>query len=600
MPLGQGTFIGPYEVVDWLGAGGMGEVYRARDARVDREVAIKLLPSKYALDAARLRRFAHEARAAGRLSHPNVLTVHDVGSLTGIPYVVSEVLDGETLRQRLRRGAISPARSAEYARQTANGLAAAHERGIVHRDIKPEGLFITRDDRVKILDFGFAKLLAPGDLTFVYPDARSGTSSNVQIGTSAYMSPEQLRGESVDARSDIFNLGAVLHEMLSGRPAFAGGSVAETSAAILGQDPAPLQPPVPQALSDIVRRCLEKRRESRFQSARDLAFALDLIPPSTPVRAPAPPPRSWRRYLLSASLALLLLAPGAALLRRPAADIDERFRGARFERLTDWNGTEGQAQISPDGRLVAFIADRDGPLDLWTTKIGSGRFQNLTSGVVRFPTGGATRTLAFNADASLIWLTTRNGSSLMPATGGTPNPFLGPHSAGAAWSPDGSRLTFFKDTEGDPLFVADSAGANAHQIFVEQRGGSRTRNPAWSPDGSWIYFVHGRSVGSALEMDVWRVRPTGESAEKLTDLKTALDSLAPIGDRTLLYVAPAPDRSGPWLWALDVPSRRTHRLVSGLDQYRSVSASRDGRRIVATVAGRSTDTSDVVLIDLPQ
>jgi len=599
MPLGQGTFIGPYEVVDWLGAGGMGEVYRARDARLDREVAIKLLPSKYALDAARLRRFAHEARAAGRLDHPNVLTVHDVGSLTGIPYIVSEVLDGETLRQRLRRGAISPARSAEYARQTANGLAAAHERGIVHRDLKPEGLFITRDDRVKILDFGFAKLLPPGELAFVYPDGRPGTLSSADIGPAGYMSPEQVRGEPADARSDVFTLGAVLHEMLSGRPAFEGHSAAETTAAILGRDPEPLQPPVPQALSDIVRRCLEKRRESRFQSARDLAFALDLIPPSTPVRPPVERSRYWGRYVLSAAV-LLLLAPGAALLRRPAAGIDERFRNARFHRLTDWNGTEGQAQISPDGRRVAFIADHDGPLDLWTTQIGSGHFQNLTTGAFRFPAAGQlARAIAFNADASEIWLNTRNGGNLVPATGGSPNPFLGPHSAGAAWSPDGSHLAFFNDTDGDPLFVADGAGGNARQIFVERQAGIHTRTPVWSPDGSWIYFVHGRNIGATIEMDVWRIRPTGESAEKLTDLKRALDSLAPLGDRTLLYVAPASDRSGPWLWALDVATRQTYRLASGMDQYRSVSASRDGRRLIATVARGSSDTSDLVLIDLP-
>ncbi len=282
--LAPGTSLGPYEIVAPLGAGGMGEVYRARDTRLGRDVAVKVLTAGCAADADRLRRFEQEARAAGALDHPNVCAIHDVGTHAGAPFVVMELLEGESLRARLAAGALPVRKALDYAAQAALGLAAAHGKGIVHRDLKPENLFVTRDGRVKILDFGLAKQS---------PDVASGPQSDLPtrdggrttrmgavLGTVGYMSPEQARGEAADARSDIFSFGCVLYEMLGGRPPFARPSAAETVSAILKEEPGPLSSAsgsLPRAVERTVTRCLEKRPEDRFASASDLQFALQSL-----------------------------------------------------------------------------------------------------------------------------------------------------------------------------------------------------------------------------------------------------------------------------------------------------------------------------------
>jgi TolB-like protein/Tfp pilus assembly protein PilF len=278
MPLAPGTRLGPYEIFAPLGAGGMGEVYRARDTRLRREVAVKVLPESLSQDRDRLRRFEQEALAASALNHPNILTIHDFGSEAGSPYVVSELLKGQTLREALSNGALPEAKAIEYGVQIANGMAAAHETGIVHRDLKPENIFVTRDGLVKILDFGLAKLTHPEsgvEPPTEAPTFTAATEPGVVMGTVGYMSPEQLKGAPADARSDLFSFGAVLYEMLSGRRAFSRPSGAETMSAILRDEPAPLSPEsVASPLERVVRRCLEKSPEGRFQSARDLVFAL--------------------------------------------------------------------------------------------------------------------------------------------------------------------------------------------------------------------------------------------------------------------------------------------------------------------------------------
>ena len=287
MTLLAGTKLGPYELLAPLGAGGMGEVYRARDTRLGREVAVKVLPAAFSTDADRLRRFEQEARAASALNHPNILSIHDVGTHQGAPYVVSELLEGETLRERLAGAALSTRKAVDYGVQIAEGLAAAHEKGIVHRDLKPENLFVTKDGRVKILDFGLAKLVlaeaATGSRTDV-PTVPAGTEPGVVMGTVGYMSPEQVRGLTVDARSDIFSFGAVLYEMASGRRAFHAGSAVETMNAVLKEDPLQASGALgtfSASLERVTRRCLEKSPEERFQSARDLAFALEEVSASS-------------------------------------------------------------------------------------------------------------------------------------------------------------------------------------------------------------------------------------------------------------------------------------------------------------------------------
>jgi len=329
MTLSAGERLGPYEIVGLLGAGGMGEVYRAKDDRLGREVAIKVLPLSLSRDPDRLRRFEQEARAAGALNHPNILAIHDIGTHDGSPYVVSELLEGETLRARLAGSAFTPRKALGHALQIAQGLAAAHEKGIVHRDLKPENVFVTRDGRVKILDFGLAKLTqreSESSPQTNLPTASAGTEPGVVLGTLGYMSPEQVRGKAADSRSDIFSFGAILYEMLSGKRAFHGDSAADTMSAILKEDPPDLSQTnrsIAPGLERVVRHCLEKNPEERFQSARDLAFDLEALSdisgtatPSAAVQA-APGWRVRPALLLAAIGVVLALAAAAFLWLRP-------------------------------------------------------------------------------------------------------------------------------------------------------------------------------------------------------------------------------------------------------------------------------------------
>src|SRR5271165_5215467 len=280
MPLPAGTRLGPYEILAPIGAGGMGEVYRARDSRLGREVALKILPAAFASDPDRVRRFEQEGRAAAALNHPNIVVIYDAGSEGSVFYVATELLEGETLRERLAGHALPVRKAVDYAIQIARGLAAAHAKGITHRDLKPENLFLTKDGVVKILDFGLAKSSAakpagvrPTELVTETIE----TDPGMVLGTAGYMSPEQVRGQVADARSDLFSLGVVLYEMVSGKRAFTGESGVEVMNAILKQEPPELDAALPPVLDRMIRRCLEKKPEERFQSALDLAFALESI-----------------------------------------------------------------------------------------------------------------------------------------------------------------------------------------------------------------------------------------------------------------------------------------------------------------------------------
>ena len=270
MPLSAGTRLGPYEVLAPIGAGGMGEVYRARDSRLGREVALKILPAAFASDPDRVRRFEQEGRAAAALNHPNIVVIYDAGSEGGVFYVATELLEGETLRERLAGSALPVRKAIDYAIQIARGLAAAHAKGITHRDLKPENLFLTKDGLVKILDFGLAKYSATkpaGSHPTELATQPIETDPGMVLGTAGYMSPEQVRGQVADARSDLFSLGVVLYEMVSGKRAFTGESSVEVMNAILKQEPPELDAALPPSLDRMIRRCLEKKPEERFQSA---------------------------------------------------------------------------------------------------------------------------------------------------------------------------------------------------------------------------------------------------------------------------------------------------------------------------------------------
>ena len=310
-----GTQLGPYQILAPLGAGGMGAVYRARDSRLEREVAIKVLPDHLAEDPNALARFEREAKAVAALSHPNILAIHDFGAHEGTAFAVMELLEGETLRGRLTRAALPWRTAAELAVAIADGLCAAHAKGIIHRDLKPENLFLTADGRVKILDFGLARVESPLSAT---AETRSNqpalTDPGTIMGTVGYMSPEQVRGQVVDARSDLFSLGCVLYEMVTGQRAFARNTAADTLAAILHDDPPkPVGSgtPIPPELDRVIRHCLEKQPAARFHSAHDLAFALRaILSASGPVQAASAPAPSHSRPILRIAAALVLLGLG--------------------------------------------------------------------------------------------------------------------------------------------------------------------------------------------------------------------------------------------------------------------------------------------------
>jgi len=363
MALTSGTKLGPYEIVAPVGAGGMGEVYRARDARLNRDVAIKVLPAGFARDPERLRRFQQEAQAAAALNHPNILAVHDFGEHEGSPYIVTEFLDGETLRERLRPGALPVRKVTECAEHVARGLAAAHDKGIVHRDLKPENIFVTRDGRVKILDFGLAKLTRPeGTVPSDTATLASQTEPGVVMGTVGYMSPEQVKGQNADHRSDLFSFGAILYEMLSGKRAFHGDTSVETMSAILKQDPPELTETnraVSPALERIVRHCVEKNPEERFQSARDLAFDLQSLSgsssqPPAPGIAAQSSARPFLRIAAIASLVVVILAAGfwAGSSLKPSSP--------SFKQLTFRRGSVTAARFAPDGQNIIYSAAWEG------------------------------------------------------------------------------------------------------------------------------------------------------------------------------------------------------------------------------------------------
>lgn len=381
MSLTSGSKLGPYEIVAPLGAGGMGEVYRARDARLGRDVAIKVLPSEFSADADRLRRFEQETRSVAALNHPNILAIYDVGQHNGGPFLVSELLEGESMRAVLDRGGLTPRKAIDAGVQIAQGLAAAHEKGIIHRDLKPENLFLTKEGRVKVLDFGLAKLAqkamtsAELDVTTL---AGSQTAVGMVIGTASYMAPEQVRGEAVDPRTDIFAFGAVLFEMLSGHRVFRHETTAETMTAVLKDDPPELtdkQRPISPALDRIVRRCLEKNPEQRFQSTKDLTFALEALS-GTAQAAAAPLPRAVRSKPWAAFVIGVALIGG--LIAAYFVGTERGSKPGSFERLTFQRGYVRGARFAPDGQNVIYSAAWEGrPHEVFITRIGDHNARSL-------------------------------------------------------------------------------------------------------------------------------------------------------------------------------------------------------------------------------
>jgi eukaryotic-like serine/threonine-protein kinase len=537
MALATGTKLGAYELSGPLGTGGMGEVYRARDPRLKREVAVKILPAAFSSDPQRLRRFEQEAHAAAALNHPNILAVHDIGTQNGMPYIVSELLEGETLRDRLRGGPLPVKRAIDYALQIARGLAAAHGKGIVHRDLKPENIFITEDGRVKILDFGLAKLTRPeigedGQTVTRIVDSEAGTV----LGTVGYMSPEQVRGKPADARSDLFSFGAILYEMLTGKRAFKGESPAETMSAIVNEEPPELTETnraVPPALERIMRHCLEKSPPERFQSARDVAFDLESVSTTSTTTKVADigSRRRWRAIASVAVAAVLLLVLGGI-----AGHALWSTRQPQFRRLTFRRGAVRMARFAPDGQTIVYGAAWDGnPVEPFMTRydtsdsrpLNVGRAQVLSIsrngeialllnpeniGFVQVGTlarmslnGGAPRELLdmvqfadFSADGASMAVVRLHAPVLANAVSASSSSVEYPAGnviyRGAAWishlriSPDDHWLAFAEHipaADDGRIVIIDRSGRKKY----ESRMFSSVQGLAWRPDGKELWFT---------------------------------------------------------------------------------------------------------------
>ncbi|HWS90074.1 MAG TPA: protein kinase [Pyrinomonadaceae bacterium] len=651
MALSPNARLGRYEIRSLLGEGGMGEVYLARDPKIGRDVAIKVLPAQFSADAERLARFEQEACAAGALNHPNVLAVHDVGQHDGAPFVVSELLEGETLREKLRGAPLPQRKAVEYASQIARGLAAAHERGIVHRDLKPENIFITSDGRAKILDFGLAKL-TQGDgrqSQTEIPTWRVDTGPGAVMGTVGYMAPEQVRGRRVDHRADIFSFGAVLYEMLTGRRAFRGESAADALSAVLREDPPALSESnrnVSPALERLVLHCLEKDPAARFHSASDLAFALESLSGATAVSGEqtptmhAPAGRGVRRReliawgvagaaLVAASLALIL----PSLRRAPQ---EATAAAARFLIAPPGKGQViGAPLISPDGRRVILVVrDTAGRQSLWLrpldsldaqqlagTEAGDQPFWSPDGRSIGFiaagklkrldVSGGPTQTLsdavgvggAWNRDGVIVFSRSpTEGLYRIPAAGGTPEPLTTLDKSRDeyvhAWPhflPDGRHF----------LYVAGTSPPEKSAVFLGSLDSKQTRllidvgsSVSYAPPGYLLYAREGTLVARPFDAD--RLELTGEAVPVVKQIGVTLGnarahfSVSETG--TLIYRPSAAEADTQLVW-FDRTGKQLG-TVGAAGHYSDIRLSPDGKRLAFRRLDTENGASDIWLMEL--
>ena len=618
MALAPGTRLDAYEVLGLLGAGGMGEVYRARDSVLKREVAIKVLPAYFSQDPDRLRRFEQEAQAAAALNHPNILAIHQFGTFEGAPYLVSELLDGVTLRQLMERGPVPVRKTIEYGIQIAHGLAAAHERNIVHRDLKPENLFVVKDGRVKILDFGLAKLIQPqfvgdSDETTIANETEPGKV----MGTVGYMSPEQIRGNAVDHRADVFAFGAILYEMLTGKRAFQRRTPAESMTAILNDEPPALSQSaqnIPPGLQRLIHRCLEKSPEQRFQSASDLAFALGaLSEPGFSSSAPidAISPRSKKSVLAWSfgGLSVAALALGAYFVmsgRSSSAPV----RIAEYTQLTHdghagfVDGTDGSRlflerglqapigqvsigggdivplainvtapwldDVSPDGSTLLVESYEQGhtptrPLYSVPVLGGSRRFLTNVDGA------------AYTADGNNVIYGLPDGNTYtMRSDGSVPHIFASMEfpNFGGTWSPDGTTMRFIKNRQ---IWEMSSNFTNAHQLLPGWRTEYGQCCPSWSPDGRFFFFVSGpHSQLWVRDERKGLFRRTPSQPFQLTSGPIEWGNAVPAKDGKTIFASGSSRRGE--LVRLESKSSQPQLFLGGISAEK-VSFSKDGRSV---------------------
>jgi Tol biopolymer transport system component len=573
--LSPGAKLGNFEIVELIGRGGMGEVYRARDSRLKRDVAIKVLPAGLARDPDRIARFEREARAAGALNHPNIVAVYEIGRDDDTYWIATELVAGEPLASAIERCPLGVPRAVEIATQIAEGLAAAHAAGIVHRDLKPANIMVARDGRVKILDFGLAlRQRTSQDSTTMHM-----TDEGTVLGTAGYMSPEQVRGETVDQRSDLFSFGVILYEMLGGKRAFAGASSVEVMHAILKEDPPELPAAVPPALDRIVRRCLQKDRERRFQTAADLGWALQPLPLSA-AQVERPKRSAWWKWAILGAATTAAIAVYWLGVRHPSPSAPAEFV---LRRLTDGAALTRHAVISPDGKLVAY--DKEG--DIWVQQVDSDTAIRLTDD----PADDSDP--SFSADgAQIAFRSEREGGGIyvVPSLGGAARELV-PEGRFPSFSPDGRWLSYWVGPEadkfGNKLFVRPFSGGPAVQA------GAETRAPCgavWSPDSSrillladcadpiatvWIYTVGRKELKrnpdlrpDPDEIDQWIANPP-----RLLTGKRVADA----------YEVTAVPLSADGTRVTGTPQR----LTSVTDRLLGVSASLDGRMVLSLSAAKS-------------
>jgi|HubBroStandDraft_5_1064220.scaffolds.fasta_scaffold05207_2 Tol biopolymer transport system component len=578
MALASGTKLGPYDIQSLLGSGGMGEVYRARDSRLNRIVAIKVLPASYSADGDRLQRFVQEARSAAALNHPNILSIFDIGEERGAPYIVSELLEGQTLRERIRSGPLSSRKTIDYALQVARGLAAAHEKGIVHRDLKPENLFVTNDDRVKILDFGLAKLTRPE----TDPDADAATVQvNTEpgqiMGTVGYMSPEQVRGKPADHRSDIFAFGSILYEMISGQHAFRGDSPADTMSAILKEEPPELSETsrnVPPALERIVRHCLEKNPALRFQSAGDLAFNLESLADSSVVG------KTGAQSAITQPATAELSISGAAVAGTTSARIKEvvplRKRRelaaviiltafmlgaawwlgrsgvhtplAEYQAITFRSGSIGNARFAPDGSIVYSASWDGGQKQLYmgrTDDHGARELGVKDAELLSISKSGELAVRLFSVSQGGY---ARTGTlARIPMSGGAPREVLD-NVQDADWAADGENMAVIR-------YLPENGHWRLEYPIgkVLFDGINWISHPKISPDGKWIAFADHQNANGDDEGSVAVIASNaGNNKEKI------LSS----GWKTLQGVIWSPTGNEVWYTASNSGSAGNPRAVS--------------------------------------
>ncbi len=626
MTLTAGTKLGPYEILAPLGAGGMGEVYRAKDTRLARDVAVKVLPEEFFEGEEKRQRFEREAKLLASLNHPNIAAIHSFEEIpvsSGAPsrhILVMELLEGETLRAALAAGKLSQRKAIEFALQISHGLAAAHEKGIVHRDLKPENLFVTRDGRLKILDFGLAKLTHPeeGRQATNLPTASAGTEPGVVMGTLGYMSPEQVKGKPADARSDIFSFGAILYEMLSGKRAFHGDSAAETMSAILREDPPELSvtnQSISPGLDRIVRHCIEKNPEQRFHSAHDVAFALEAL--SGVSASSVPPAQAFsarpKRGLLPVAIVALLAGTGvAAYFVGRRAENASRQGGASFSQLTYRQQAIFNARFAADGRTIIYSAALQGNTpEIFTVRPEFPEPRPLGLRGVHLLSVSSRGDLALLTGARYINHNIYQGTlAQMPLEGGAPRDVL-ENVREADWSPDGASLALIREVAGkdrlefptgtvlcetggyfsDLRFSpkGDRIAFFEHPVRWDDRGlvavvdlqGKKTvladgfwgeEGLAWSPGGQEVLFSAGGTLSS------FKVIAVTLSGRRRTALESA-------GGLTIRDVR----SDGRWLATRDdffqgmpvvLPGQTAERDLSWLDLSDRPMLSADGKTIV--------------------